>query len=286
MKALRSNPVRGCQTPALRPSRSVDVLSVTNSTESRVRSLRSATAVIALALGCGVVLSSFMFLTNPWLVGSWYATGLVLALWVAYDVLHTNTSVNAPLKMGWPIVIFFFSILGFALYLWTCRAPRLAPLNAREREVAHHDYVANGFSKVTGSVVHCVAGDGLGIVTAMVIGRYMGLSFRTEFAGEYVAGFLFGWMLFQYPALKSMGNSSSVALWKGGRAEFFSMLTLMTGMLLATKLIIQPHVLQSPPLPNTYAFWGIASFALLIGTFLTYPMNWWLVSIGWKHGMT
>lgn len=82
-----------------------------------------------------------------------------------------------------------------------------------------------------------------------------------------------------------MENSSAQALWKGGRADFFSMITLMSGMVLTMKLI-QPHIVTSAPLPDTYAFWGIASFALFIGTIVTYPMNWWLVAIGWKHGMT
>jgi hypothetical protein len=145
--------------------------------------------------------------------------------------------------------------------------------------------VASTFSKVTGSIIHCVAGDGLGIMTAMVIGRFIGLNFWSEFAGEYMAGFLFGWILFQYPAMRSMGNNPKEALWKGGRAEFFSMITLMFGMLITMKLI-QPHIIIFPPMPFTYAFWGIAAFALFIGTVVTYPMNWWLVSIGWKHGMS
>lgn len=202
-----------------------------------------------------------------------------------YDVLYVNTSVSKPLKVGWPIIIFFFSIIGLLLYLVTCRAPGIANLKEDKKKEVHHKYVTSVFNRVTGSVIHCVAGDGLGIMTAMVIGRLMGLNFWSEFAGEYITGFLFGWILFQYPAMKSMGNSSKEALMKGGRAEFFSMITLMTGMLITMKFI-QPHIIDLPPMPVSYAFWGIAAFSLFIGTIATYPMNWWLVSIGWKHGMT
>ena len=85
--------------------------------------------------------------------------------------------------------------------------------------------------------------------------------------------------------MRSMGNNPKEALWKGGRAEFFSMITLMSGMVLTMKFI-QPHIVKSAPMPITYAFWGIAAFALFIGTIVTYPMNWWLVSNGWKHGMS
>jgi hypothetical protein len=232
---------------------------------------------------------SLNFLTNGSFVVSWYVSGLILATWVIYDLFYVNTSVNKSLKAGWPIIFIFFSVIGLFLYLLTCRPNGMSfvkpNLNKKvSDEKYHHRYVSDTFSKVTGSVIHCVAGDGLGIMTAMVIGRYIGLNFWSEFAGEYITGFLFGWILFQYTAMRSMGNSPSQALWKGGRAEFFSMITLMSGMLLTAKFI-QPLIIPSPPLPDTYAFWGIALLALFIGTVITYPMNWWLVSIGWKHGM-
>jgi hypothetical protein len=38
---------------------------------------------------------------------------------------------------------------------------------------AHHAYVDHTFKKVTGSVIHCVAGDGLGIIFAMVVLRLL-----------------------------------------------------------------------------------------------------------------
>jgi Domain of unknown function (DUF4396) len=230
-------------------------------------------------------LSFFYFLTTGPFVLSWYVSGFILTLWIIYDVIYVNTSVSKPLKVGWPIIVFFFSIIGLLLYLLTCRAPGMANLKEDKKKKIHHNYVTPVFNKVTGSVIHCVAGDGLGIMTAMVIGRYVGLNLWSEFTDEYIAGFFFGWILFQYPAMRSMGNSSVQALWKGGRAEFFSMITLMTGMSLTMKLV-QPHIVPSTPLPDTYAFWGIASLALFIGTVVTYPMNWLLVSIGWKHGMT
>ena len=67
-------------------------------------------------------LSSFDFLTTGTFVLSWYVSGFILTLWVIYDVLYVNTSVSKPLKVGWPIIVFFFSIIGLLLYLFTCRA--------------------------------------------------------------------------------------------------------------------------------------------------------------------
>ena len=116
-------------------------------------------------------LSSFDFLKTGTFVLSWYVSGFILALWVVHDVLYVNTSVSKPLKVGWPIIVFFFSIIGLLLYLFTCRAPGIANLKGDKEKKVHHNYVTPVFNKVTGSVIHCVAGDGLGIMTAMVIGR-------------------------------------------------------------------------------------------------------------------
>jgi hypothetical protein len=229
---------------------------------------------------------SLSFLTSSVFVLTWFISGFFMALWVTYDVLYVNTAVSKPLKVGWPIILMFFSVIGLFLYFITCRAPRTAYLKVENKKKVHQAYVATTFDSVTGSVVHCVAGDALGIVIAMSASRYIGLGFWPEIIAEYILGFLLGWLLFQYPAMKSMGNDTTlVTLWKAGRAEFLSMITLMSGMIIVLKFV-SPQLVSSPPFPTTYAFWGIAFFALFVGSLLTYPMNWWLVSIHWKHGMS
>ncbi len=122
-------------------------------------------------------------------------------------------------------------------------------------------------------------------MTAMVISRIIGFTFWTEFWFEYAVGFAFGWFIFQYIAMRKMGNSPSMSLLKGGRAEFFSMITVMLGMGLVMKFVT-PNVVGYPPKPDSATFWGFGSLGLIVGTIVTYPMNWWLVKIGWKHGMS
>ena len=68
------------------------------------------------------------------------------------------------------------------------------------------------WKKVVGADIHCVAGDGLGIITAMVVTRWLGVDFATEFWIEYAVGFAFGWFIFQYWAMRSMGNPPLLAL--------------------------------------------------------------------------
>lgn len=81
-----------------------------------------------------------------------------------------------------------------------------------------------------------------------------------------------------------MGMPWATAIWKGGRAKFFSMMTVMVGMGLVMRFLT-PIVVGALPKPATAAFWGIAALGLLVGFIFTYPVNWLLVAIGWKHGM-
>lgn len=224
------------------------------------------------------------FLAEPWFVIPWYGFGLASALWVLYDVYRVNTEVNEALKWAWPIIVLFFSVIGLALYLWTCRPGNIGDVPEDEKADVHHDYVSKSFRKVTGSVIHCVGGDGLGIMTAMVVARLWGMSFWNEYWFEYLVGFAFGWFIFQYKAMSSMADTVGEALWMGGRAEFWSMITVMAGMGIVMGYVT-PSVVGEQPGPTTAAFWGFGALGLLVGFIATYPMNWVLVKMGWKHGM-
>lgn len=226
------------------------------------------------------------FLANPLFVIPWYVIGFLGAIWVLYDTHSVNTNVNVALKWAWPIIVFFFSVIGLALYWVTCRPPDIADKEGEEAEESHNDYVSHAHRKITGSVIHCVGGDGLGIITAMAAMRILDASFWTEFWVEYAVGFAFGWVLFQSVSFRKMEDAGwTEALWKGGRAEFFSMITVMLGMGLVMRYVTPAVVGHPPPDPNEVAFWGFGSLGLLTGFVFTYPMNALLVQIGWKHGM-
>jgi len=74
------------------------------------------------------------FLAEPWFVLSWYGFGMAAAAWALYDMLAVNTAVNPPLKAAWPIIFFFFSILGLALYWLTCRPSGIAEMDEKEAD--------------------------------------------------------------------------------------------------------------------------------------------------------
>ncbi|MBN9560555.1 MAG: DUF4396 domain-containing protein [Alphaproteobacteria bacterium] len=223
-------------------------------------------------------------MAEPWFAIPWYAIGVIGAAWVVYDANTANSTLNPPLKVAWPIIVIFFSVAGIALYLVTSRPPGIGQVQGRMEKMRRFtEFSKPRWRKVVASATHCVGGDGLGIMTAMLGARLWGFHFWQEFWFEYLIGYLFGWFVLQTWAMRLHGNGWLMALWKGGRAEFFSMITVMLGMGLVMRFVT-PAVVGAQPLPDTYAFWTFGALGLMVGFAFTYPMNWWLVTIGWKHG--
>lgn len=232
-------------------------------------------------MGWGVL----SFLGEPWFVLPWNAIGVLGVLYVMYDMRTNNTVLKPAISWGWPIIVFFFSVVGLALYFLTARAPGIGAIKGqKEKQRAHDQYEESVWRRVNGAVIHCVAGDGLGIMTAMVVARAGGLAFWQEFWFEYVVGFAFGLFIFQRKSMAMMTDSVPKQLWMAFRAEFFSMITVMGGMG-AVMTYVTPQVVTAQPKPLTYAFWGFGMFGLLVGFVATFPMNWLMLKIGWKHGM-
>lgn len=225
------------------------------------------------------------FLAQPGFVVPWYLFGAAGAAWAAHDLSHTNTALKRAMKWAWPIIVFFFSVIGLALYFATARAPGVGrSADPEEKRRRHEAFERSMLRRVNGAVIHCVAGDGLGIMTAMVIARAMNFGFWQEFWFEYLVGFAFGLFIFQLASMRMMTPSLGRALWMAFRAEFFSMLTVMGGMG-AVMAYVTPLVVGAQPKPSTAAFWGFGALGLLVGYVCTFPMNWMLVKVGWKHGM-
>jgi hypothetical protein len=54
--------------------------------------------------------------------------------------------------------------------------------------------------------MHCVAGDGVGIVAGAAISSIFGLRGPSEVLLEYVLGFAFGWTIFQALFMRDMAG--------------------------------------------------------------------------------
>ncbi len=132
--------------------------------------------------------------------------------------------------------------------------------------------------------MHCVAGDGIGIVVGAAIGSALALSFWPDFVLEYVLGFGFGWAFFQAFAMRDMaGGSYLQSLRMTFLPELLSMNLLMTGMVLTSRFAMKS--VDGGGDPTRPQFWSIMSMALIVGFVCAYPINWWLVANHLKHGM-
>lgn len=203
----------------------------------------------------------------------WFLLTAASVLFVAIDIQSTPES--KVMKWGFVLLTAYTGPLGAFLYVLGCREP-LPGL--------HERYVAARWRQVLGSTMHCVAGDGIGILFGAVIGSLLTLPHLTEIALEYLLGFGFGWTIFQALFMREIaGGSYFRSLTNTFIPEFLSMNFLMAGMVptAAAGRVAIGHPMN-PLMPD---FWFVMSMALLVGFIVAYPMNWWLVTKGLKHGM-
>jgi hypothetical protein len=179
------------------------------------------------------------------------------------------------MKWAFVLVTLYTGPFGAFFYVLGCREP-LPEL--------HERYVTVRWRQVLGSTMHCVAGDGVGILAGAVIGSVLNLSAPAHIALEYILGFGFGWSIFQALFMRDMaGGSYGRALRQTFVPEFLSMNALMGGMV-PVMVIAMAHAPGSES-PRGSIFWFVMSLALLSGALIAYPMNWWLVAHHLKHGM-
>jgi hypothetical protein len=203
----------------------------------------------------------------------WFLLAGISLLFVAIDIRTTPES--AVLKWGFVLVTTYTGVVGAFLYVLGCREP-LPGL--------HERYVAARWRQTLGSTMHCVAGDGLGILAGAVLASVLDLAGPAEVIVEYVLGFAFGWMIFQALFMRDMaGGSYSRSLTSTFIPELLSMNLLMAGMM-PTVMGLRMQIASGAD-PMTPAFWFVMSIGLLVGFVITYPMNWWLVANQLKHGM-
>jgi hypothetical protein len=204
----------------------------------------------------------------------WWILTIPSFLFVVIDIWRT-TPESVVLKWAFVILTAFTGPLGAFFYVLGCREPLRG---------GHEEYVATRWRQVLGSTMHCVAGDGIGIVVGAAIGGVLTLSFWPDFLLEYVLGFGFGWAFFQAFAMRdAAGGSYLKSLKMTFLPELLSMNLLMTGMLITSRFAMRSVVGADDPMRPQ--FWFIMSMALIVGFVCAYPINWWLVAHHLKHGM-
>jgi hypothetical protein len=203
----------------------------------------------------------------------WFVLAAASLLFVAVDIRATPES--PVMKWGFVLVTVYTGVVGAFLYVLGCREP-LPGL--------HERYTAARWRQALGSTMHCVAGDGIGILVGAVLSSVLHLAGPAEVILEYLLGFGFGWTVFQALFMRdTTGGSYTRALKSTFAPELLSMNFLMSGMVL-TVMTLRRYV-PSADDPTTPNFWFVMSMGLLIGFVVAYPINWWLVANHLKHGM-
>jgi len=203
----------------------------------------------------------------------WFLLSGISLLFVAIDIRTTPES--PVLKWGFVLLTAYTGVVGAFLYVLGCREP-LPGL--------HERYVAARWRQTLGSTMHCVAGDGVGILAGAVLASALALAGPAEVIIEYVLGFAFGWTIFQALFMREMaGGSYFRSLTSTFIPELLSMNLLMAGMV-PTVMVLRVQIASGTD-PRAPAFWFVMSIGLLVGFVIAYPMNWWLVANHLKHGM-
>ena len=203
----------------------------------------------------------------------WFVLAGLSVAFVAIDI--RTTPAHPVMKWGFVLLVAYTGVFGLVLFVLGCREPMRG---------AHERFVAARSRQVLGSTMHCVAGDGVGILAGAVIASVIALAGPVELALEYLLGFAFGWTIFQALFMRGMAGGDYLRSLKiTFIPELLSMNVLMAAMvpvMLLLRARIAPGVGPGDP-----AFWFVMSMALLAGFIVAYPMNWWLVANHLKHGM-
>jgi hypothetical protein len=211
----------------------------------------------------------------------WFALTALAVAYVAYDQIKggpeqkEKSLAMKTMRWGWVLVTLYTGPFGFIVYWFQHRA------SARETPEPSEPPL---WEQSVESTIHCVAGDATGILLAAVVTSWLRLPMSLEVIVEYVAGFAVGLFVFQALCMKPSFDGSYWRTVKGTLlAETLSMNAVMAGMIPVMVILMSRDM--SAMEPTSVRFWGTMSLAFVVGTVTTYPVNWWLVKRGLKHGM-
>jgi hypothetical protein len=214
-------------------------------------------------------------------------------------IVITIDELRHPQKMWimnivWPVTALYFSIFALWGYFRAGRKmTKLSMAHISEEDHKRKMEQARGDPTATQTAIsdsHCGAGCTLGDIIAefslFALGwTLLGTTLYAEYAGDLLLAWLLG-IAFQYFTIKPMRNLSPVqGLIAAVKADTFSILTFEIGLfawMAITFFVLFPHPHLKPTEPG---YWLMMQIGMIMGFFTSYPMNRWLVKIGWKEAM-
>ena len=205
----------------------------------------------------------------------WLVLAILSAAYVAWDQFRGNPE-PVVMKWGFVLVTLYMGPIGLLLYVMADKEPRPGE---------HEEFIKPLWKQGVGSTVHCVAGDATGIILAAVVVAIVGLPMWQDLIVEYVAGFLFGLLIFQALFMrKMMGGSYLQNVRSSFLPELISMNCMMAGMAPVMVALMMGRDMRAM-WPGEPLFWVVMSLGVIAGFAVAYPVNVWMVARGLKHGL-
>ena len=199
-------------------------------------------------------------------------TGLSL-IFAIYD-LASNTPVSWVQKLAWILVIAYTGPIGLFVFLLACRSPGPG---------LHDVFTKATWKQGVNSEMHCLAGDATGIILCAVILSFFPLAPGIDLVLEYATAWIVGLFIFQALMMLDMfDNNYMKAVRRTIFVETVSMNMVMVGMI--PVMVVLLHVFPESDDPGHASFWFRMSMGAVVGGLTGFPINWWLVSKGLKHG--
>jgi hypothetical protein len=204
----------------------------------------------------------------------WFVLTAASLAFVAIDI-RRNPDFRV-MKWGWLLVTLYMGPIAAVLYILSDKEP--AP-------GTHEEFIRPLWKQALGSTIHCVAGDATGIILAATITAIIGFPMWLDLIIEYTAGFVSGLFIFQSLFMKDMmGGTYLKALRMSFVPETVSMNAMMAGMFPTMVALMMGRDMRAMD-PTQLLYWGTMSAGVIVGFFIAYPVNAWLVAMGLKHGM-
>jgi hypothetical protein len=206
---------------------------------------------------------------------AWLVVAALSAVYVAWDQFRGNPE-PAVMKWGFVLVTLYMGPIGLLLYVMADKEPSPG---------THEEFIKPLWKQGVGSTVHCVAGDATGIIVAAVVVALIGLPMWQDLIVEYVAGFMFGLLIFQALFMrKMMGGTYLQNVRRSFLPELISMNCMMAGMAPVMVALMMGRDMRAM-WPGEPLFWVVMSLGIAAGFAVAYPVNVWMVARGMKHGL-
>lgn len=218
---------------------------------------------------------------------------LFLAI-LSFAVISIDETFNPQpmwiMNVVWPATTLYFGPLALFFYFRIGRRKREQENHSSLEQGQSEEERPEGWVQIAMATSHCGAGCALAdIVTESVLFVFSITLLGSELWASYLWDFIAAWMAgiaFQYFTIKPMRNLSvSQGLIVAAKADTLSILAFQVGMYGWMAIIYFVFFRQPHLHPNEATYWFMMQIGMICGFITSYPMNRFLLRIGWKEKM-